>query len=156
MMDRQMVFSPVVDRVGGAWPQKVPEFPLCIPVSQPVEPHVHGFRGFRGDAVGGDAMCCRIICLHGSSWLWVSQFNKFCPYGTANFVSMNSAPNSASAAELITALMICKKFRTAPLPRGMSLSLDMKKCPPLGFFPWLLIGMKHCCGLRGSYLMLGR
>ena len=50
--------------------------------------------------------------------------------GTANFALMKSAPNSASAAELITALMICEMLRMAPLLRGISSSLDMKKCPP--------------------------
>ena len=49
--------------------------------------------------------------------------------GTANFAFMNSAPNSASAAELITALIFYEIFRTAPLFRGISLLLDMKKCP---------------------------
>ena len=67
--------------------------------------------------------------------------------GTANFALMNSAPNYASAAELITALVICEKFRRAPLFYGMSSSLDMKKCPALGFLPWLLIGVVYHCGL---------
>ena len=50
--------------------------------------------------------------------------------GSANFALMNSAPNSASAAELITALIICETFKTAQLFRGMSSLLDMKKCHP--------------------------
>ena len=45
---------------------------------------------------------------------------------TANFALMNSALNSASAAKLITALVICKTCRTALLFCGMSSSLDMK------------------------------
>ena len=67
--------------------------------------------------------------------------------GTTNCALINSAPNSASAAELITALIICKMSRTALLFRGMSLSLDMKKHPPIGFMPWLRRGMMHHCGL---------
>jgi len=38
--------------------------------------------------------------------------------GTANFAFMNSTPNSASAGELITALMICEILRTVPLPHA--------------------------------------
>ena len=49
--------------------------------------------------------------------------------GTAHFVLMNNAPTSASTAELITALITCKMFRTVPVFHGMTLSLDMKKCP---------------------------
>ena len=67
--------------------------------------------------------------------------------GTANFALMNGALNSASAAELIMALMIYNIFRTALLPRGISLSLNMKKFPLLGFVPLLLIGRRRRCGL---------
>ena len=81
MMDRQMVFSPVVDRVGGAWPQKVPEFPLSIPALQPVEPHVHGFRGLWSNVVGEDVVRCGVVILHGRSQLCVPQFNECCADG---------------------------------------------------------------------------
>jgi hypothetical protein len=43
---------------------------------------------------------------------------------------MNSAPTSASAADDSTALIICEIVITAPLLGGVSVSLDMKKCPP--------------------------
>ena len=48
----------------------------------------------------------------------------------AFFALMNSSPNSASAADDITALITCEMFNTAPILRGMSLLLSMKKFPP--------------------------
>ena len=43
---------------------------------------------------------------------------------------MRRAPNSASAAEDMTAFMICKMVRTDPLFGGTDELLDMNKCPP--------------------------
>ena len=50
--------------------------------------------------------------------------------GTASRPLMNIAPISASAADVITALIIWAMFSTAPLFAGFSESLDIKKCPP--------------------------
>ena len=68
-------------------------------------------------------------------------FNCGCPNSknvvrmrTANSALIKSAPNSVSAAELITALMICEIFRMAPLFCGMSSLLYMKKPPPARLF----------------------
>ena len=43
---------------------------------------------------------------------------------------MYNAPNSASAAEDITALIIVAMVRIAPLLGGNLSSFDKKKCPP--------------------------
>ena len=56
--------------------------------------------------------------------------SRSCLWGIAARELMYSAPSSASAADDMTALMICAIVRTAPLLCGISLSLDRKKCPP--------------------------
>jgi hypothetical protein len=49
---------------------------------------------------------------------------------TAVLGFMKSAPSSASAADDITARIICEILRTAPLFGGISLMLDMNMWPP--------------------------
>ena len=49
---------------------------------------------------------------------------------TAVFAFINRAPSSASAADDMTARIICEMFRTAPLFVGMSSFADMNMCPP--------------------------
>ena len=43
---------------------------------------------------------------------------------------MKRDPKSASAADYMTAFMICEMVRTDPLFGGTAESSDMKKCPP--------------------------
>jgi hypothetical protein len=43
---------------------------------------------------------------------------------------MDKAPNLASAADDITAQIICAVVRIAPLLGGDGVLADMKKCPP--------------------------
>ncbi len=50
---------------------------------------------------------------------------------TAVFALMNRAPSSASAVDDMTAQIICKILRTAPLLKGMSSFLAMNMCPPV-------------------------
>ena len=50
--------------------------------------------------------------------------------GTAVFALMNRAPNSASAADDMTFLIICEMLRTAPLFGGFSSLFDKKWCSP--------------------------
>ena len=50
--------------------------------------------------------------------------------GTASLALMYRAPSSASAADVMTALMICTIVRTDPLLGGNGVSFHMKKCPP--------------------------
>jgi len=45
-------------------------------------------------------------------------------------VDVESTPILASAADDMTASMICEIVRMAPLLLGIASSLDMKKCPP--------------------------
>jgi hypothetical protein len=49
---------------------------------------------------------------------------------TAVFVLMKRAPNSASTADDMTAWIICKILRTAPLLKGMSSFHAMNMCLP--------------------------
>ena len=53
-----------------------------------------------------------------------------CRAGIASQQLMNNAPTSASAADDMTALMICDIVLMAPLLGGTSTLLDKKKCPP--------------------------
>ncbi len=46
------------------------------------------------------------------------------------FALMKRAPNSASAADDMTAQIICKILRTASLLKGMLSFLAMNMCPP--------------------------
>jgi hypothetical protein len=48
----------------------------------------------------------------------------------AIFVLMNRAPNSASAADDMTAQIICKILRMAPLLKGVLSFPAMNMCPP--------------------------
>ena len=50
--------------------------------------------------------------------------------GIASLQLIKRAPNSASAAEYMTAFMICEMVRTDPLFGGAAESSDMKKFPP--------------------------
>ena len=52
------------------------------------------------------------------------------PLGTALHKLIYRAPSSASAADDITAFIICATVNTAPLLVGYASSSDMKKCPP--------------------------
>ena len=47
--------------------------------------------------------------------------------GTASRALMNMAPISASAADAMTARMICAMFKTAPLFGGSGMLFDIKK-----------------------------
>ncbi len=50
--------------------------------------------------------------------------------GIVSLQLMESAPTSASAAEDMTALIICAIVRMMPLFGGLAVLLDMKKCQP--------------------------
>ncbi len=49
----------------------------------------------------------------------------------AVFALMNRVPSSASTADDMTAQIICKILRTAPLLKGMSSFPAMNMCPPV-------------------------
>ena len=55
---------------------------------------------------------------------------SICRKHTASFALRNSAPNSTSAADDITALIIVPMVRIAPLLGRLSTSSDRGKCPP--------------------------
>ena len=56
--------------------------------------------------------------------------SSVCRMDIAVLALMNSAPNSASAADDITDLMICEIFWTAPLLMGISSEPAMNMWPP--------------------------
>ena len=69
------------------------------------------------------------VCMGVWGCLWpISASVVRC--GTALRALMYNAPNSASAAEDMTVLMSCARFRTAPLLVGSAQSDKRKKCPP--------------------------
>ena len=70
------------------------------------------------------------------SYLWPISSSAW-RSGVASWQLMKRATSSASAAEYMTALIICTMVMTAPLFDGMADLLDMKKFPPAllrGFF----------------------
>ena len=69
--------------------------------------------------------------------VWIGVCGCGCPISssvfcmdTTIFALMNSAPSSASAADDITAFIICEMFNTAPLLMGISLLPAMNMWPP--------------------------
>ena len=62
-------------------------------------------------------------------WAWPKNLSV-CHAGTASQQLMYSAPISASAAEDMSALIICAMVWIAPLLAGDGVLSDMKKCPP--------------------------
>ena len=69
------------------------------------------------------------VCIGVLGWGWPISSNVFL-VGTASRALMNIALISASAVDVITALMICAMLSTAPLFGGKLALLDMKKWPP--------------------------
>ena len=79
-------------------------------------------------------------------WGWPISTSVVC-CGTASFALMNIATIPASTADVITALMICAMFNTAPLFAGMVASFDRKNSLPHGCRLPVLWGTKHSCGV---------
>ena len=69
------------------------------------------------------------VCIGVRGCLCPISFRS-CRIATALHALMYNAPSSASAALDMTDLMIWDMFSTAPLFGGLSVSIDMKKCPP--------------------------
>jgi hypothetical protein len=67
------------------------------------------------------------IGVRGCGW---SSSMRVCHMETAVFALMNRAPNSASAADDMTAQIICEMLRTAPLLKGISSLPAMNMWPP--------------------------
>ena len=69
--------------------------------------------------------------------VWMGVRGCACPMASRIFLIwtdsralMKRPPSSASAAEVMTALMIVETVRMAPLSGGMGSSFERKKCPP--------------------------
>ncbi len=69
------------------------------------------------------------VCIGVRVWGWPISLSVV-RMETAVFALMNRVPSSASAADDMTALIICDMLRTAPLFIGISLSPAMNMCPP--------------------------
>ena len=74
-------------------------------------------------------MCCCIVCLHQSAWLRVVELDENFCIDTAVFALINRVPSSASAADDVTARIICEMLRTAQLLMGIL------------FFPAMIMGL---------------
>ncbi len=72
-----------------------------------------------------------LACISGCGCGWSSSVSIWC-IKTAVFALMNRAPNSASAANDITAQIICEILRMASLLKGMLSFPAMNMCPPAG------------------------
>ena len=71
-----------------------------------------------------------VVGLHRCSGLGVAELVECLSHGYCCFALMKRAPNSASAAEDITARIICEILRTAPLFLGISSSVAINMWPP--------------------------
>ncbi len=117
------VFGKIIREVGCPRPPIYFELPLRFAITQPVKSHVHCLRAFGLDFL--------------INYVWIGVRGCGCPISvsicrryTASFALMKIAPNSASAADDITALIIVAMVRIAPLLGGLSTLFDRKKCPP--------------------------
>ncbi len=70
-----------------------------------------------------------LVCIGVRGCGWPSSMSVWC-IETAVFALMKRAPNSASAADDMTAQIICEILRMAPLLKGMSSFPAMNMCPP--------------------------
>ena len=75
-------------------------------------------------------MCGFVIRLNWRARLGVAEFLESVAHRDSRFAFINRAPSSASAADDITARIICEMLRTAPLFAGMSSFDDINMCPP--------------------------
>ncbi len=75
-------------------------------------------------------MCGFVVCLHWCWWLGVAEFFERVAHGDGGFALMKRAPDSASMADDMTAPIICKMLRTAPLFVGMSSLPAINMSPP--------------------------
>jgi hypothetical protein len=94
-----------------------------------MELHIHGFECLQKDFIGEYNLCGRVICLDGCLHLWVAQLFEILRINTAVIALMNNAPSLASAAEEITARIICNMLSTAQLLVGISSFPAMNMCP---------------------------
>ena len=75
LMDfRWVVLGPVVTFVGGSRAPVNAKLILSFAIPQPMEFHVHGFRGFWLDLVVDDAMWCGVVGLDWGGWLGMAHF----------------------------------------------------------------------------------
>jgi hypothetical protein len=69
-----------------------------------------------------------LVCIGVGGCGWPNSMSIWC---FEVFALMKSAPNSASAADDMTAQIICKILRMEPLLKGMSSFPAMNICPPM-------------------------
>ncbi len=71
-----------------------------------------------------------LVCIGVSGCGWLSSLSIW-RIKVAVFALMKRAPNSASAADDMTAQIICKILRMVPLLKGLSSVPAMNICPPV-------------------------
>ncbi len=69
------------------------------------------------------------VCIGVGGWGWLSSLSVW-RMEMAVFALMKRAPSSASAADDMTARIICEMLRTAPLFVGMLSAPAINMCPP--------------------------
>ena len=130
MMYFRMVFRPVISPVLCSWSPVKSELSLCISASHPVEFHVDALRCFWDDLLFRSLFAVELsVCIIVFGCGCPSSLSVFLA-GTASLQFMNSAPRYASAADYITAFIICETFIAAPLFTGISSFPAMTQWPP--------------------------
>ncbi len=113
------------------------------------------------DALGRILLVSSVCAIELSVWMGVCGCKcpislSVCRMDTAILALMNSAPNSASVADDITAFIICEIFNTAPLLMGISSKPAMNSGRRLCCKLLVPRGRTHHCGLRVSCCLHGK
>jgi hypothetical protein len=95
------------------------------------------------------------VCIGVRGCGWPSSMSVWC-IETEVFKVMNWALNSSSAADDMTAQIICEILTVALLLNGMLLFSAMNMCPPARLRDLGWIGMMCCCGLQGPCCLRSR
>ena len=146
MVCRRMVLCKIVHQIGVSWSPVHSKLTLCFAVTEPVKVHVHCFCSFWLNFIIDHAFHCHVVCLDWGAELWMSHFHEY--------LFKNSAPNSASAAKAMTALMIVAFVKMAPLLGGNLSSFDRKNVRQHGFVHSFCCSTLHCCVHRESFCWL--
>ena len=130
VVDRRVVLRYIVALVISARHPIMPKLELRDTIAKPMETHVHGIRSLGGDCVVDHAEGRGVVRLHWGGGLGMAHFGEcVCRAGIAARHLMYRAPILASAADDMTALMICETARTPPLFGGLAELFERKKWP---------------------------
>ncbi len=103
---------------------------LCFTTTQPMESHVYGLQCLGHNFLVSSAWAVELLVCMGVQVCGCPISLRVHRMETAILALMNSAPSLASAADDITALIICNMLSTALLLMGMSSLPAMNMWPP--------------------------